>query len=280
MCWPLVVGDIEFAADVTSNGKFRFSHGFHGQTEGLSTAYAKCFAVDKNWNLIDKETEGPFVGGEGDPAMLISKSKNRWPEEIITDCRRWKGLSEAELDSNPDAAGACLWWIREYEELLSIIDDLDRMGVVRNDGIGPMYEQLANGRCDSVLDPYNNMMLCRNISFVQFEFNIPKRVVSGSEVIYGPVGLATQTIQGSGVTLFDGQKTKMQIYEDTEFIPAHTFQKVVESERLPQPSVFFVPNRGSYRFEVRASERSKRAVRTPAGGNHTAYSNAVLRAWL
>jgi len=80
--------------------------------------------------------------------------------------------------------------------------------------------------------------------------NIPPRYVSGSEVIYGPVGLATQTIGGSGVTLFDGAKTQMSIYHDTEFIPKHTFQKVVESgPLLPQPSVYFGPNRGAYRYE-------------------------------
>jgi len=85
---------------------------------------------------------------------------------------------------------------------------------------------------------------------VTFMMSVPTKTVSGSEVLYSPVGIATQTFGGTGASLFDGEQTILEIYENTAYQPNTPPQRMsVEGNGLPQPSLFFVPNKGSYRME-------------------------------
>jgi len=80
---------------------------------------------------------------------------------------------------------------------------------------------------------------------------VPKKVVSGSEVLYGPVGIATQTINGAGITVFDQDSTILNLYFDVSWAGGNEMQERPNNflGRHPQPNFFHVPNRGSYRME-------------------------------
>jgi len=247
-CPPLIVDNVQFASDTPEAGRIRFSHGFDGTKEGDSDSYARCQVYDVDGSIVgniapNKNPDKPYI--------LMSNSKNAWPAKMAEDCINWE--NSPDKDTNPDIAGKCLWWVREYPELLAVAHHLGRQGVQRNDAsYQPMYSQL-DGRCDPIMETSgiqdNNVVLCRNMSFVTIQMDIPTKKVSGSEVLYGPVGVATQTIHGSGVTAFDGlERTNLQIYTEPDWIFQHAFQKAIETP-WPQPNNFVVPNRGSYRLE-------------------------------
>ena len=247
-CPPLVVENVKFADDTPDAGRLRLSHGFSGTAEGLSDSYARCQVYDVDGSIVGNVAPDK---NNGKPYVLTSDSRNKWPTNMAKDCIDWE--NHPDKDTNPDVAGSCLWWIREYPELLAVARDEGRQGVPRNDAsYQPMYSQL-DGHCDPIFstagDADNNVVLCRNISYVTLLMKIPERVISGSEVLYGPVGLATQTIHGSGVTTFDGvERTNLQVYTEPDWIFQHSFQKAIEKP-WPQPNNFVVPNRGSYRLE-------------------------------
>jgi hypothetical protein len=152
---------INGVAEVPPEARFRFSHGFAGQTEGKATGFAKCTVYDKDGSIVPRESapHHPL------PFVYSSQSKNKIPQKIITDCGNWDAASEEEKNSNPDLAGACLWWIREYPELVRAVSRPEQHGVIKNDGTGDNYNQLIGAKCESRLDDYNNLQLCRNITW-------------------------------------------------------------------------------------------------------------------
>jgi hypothetical protein len=152
---------INGVAEVPPEARFRFSHGFAGQTEGKATGFAKCTVYDKDGSIVPRESapHHPL------PFVYSSQSKNKIPQKIITDCGNWDAASEEEKNSNPDLAGACLWWIREYPELVRAVSRPEQHGVIKNDGTGDNYNQLIGAKCESRLDDYNNLQLCSNITW-------------------------------------------------------------------------------------------------------------------
>ena len=247
LCAPLLVRNVTFGLGTPDTAKFKFSHGLNAQPEGYQPAYAKCEMFDFSGAIVGTEN----LPSDGRPAMLVSASKNKLPPKIIEDCTNWH--NEPERQDNPDSAGACLWWIREYDQLLQAAMNDAQQGVVRNDGTTKTYSQISGScsRLGKFHNSYNNMLLCEKMSFVKFLMTVPTRIVSGSEVMYGPVGVATQTINGAGVTVFDGPDTILNLYENVEWKEGEDMQERPNAFLLahPQPQWFHMPNRGSYRLE-------------------------------
>ena len=134
----------------------------------MGVSYARCRVYDLDGTLVGEEKHNEI--GDGKPRMLISSTNNRIPKRIAADCERW--MNHVDRHTNPDLAGSCLWWIREYEQLLRATQDSRRQGVVRNDPEHQMYNQLMGGsattnttaRCDTMWNKRNNRALICKVS--------------------------------------------------------------------------------------------------------------------
>lgn len=100
-------------------------------------------------------------------------------------------------------------------------------------------------------EEFNNMLLCDKMNLLTFAMDIPSRIVSRSEVLYGPVGVISQRVNSAGITVFDKGKTILDIYKDTEWAKGNEMQENPNGflGRQPQPQFITVPSEGSYRLE-------------------------------
>jgi hypothetical protein len=251
MCPALLVKNVEFGAGTPMGARFKFSHGLavNHFSEGYQQSFAKCELFDFTGKIAGDENM-PAGSEAGKPAHLMSGSRNYLPPDIVRDCKDW--YDHPERQDNPDSAGACLWWIREYPELLQAVMSEDQVGLIKNSGENKEYTQIE-GRCDTVVgdEEFNNILLCNKMNLLTFAMDIPNRIVSGSEVLYGPVGVVSQRVNSAGITVFDQGNTIVDIYQDTEWGHGNPMQENPNGflEKHPQPQFITVPSGGSYRLE-------------------------------
>merc|ERR1719261_2356394 len=63
-----------------------------------------------------------------------------------------------------------------------------------------------DGNCTNLWNQtYNRALLCQNMEFVELEMLVPKHIVSGSEVLYGPVGFTTRNFRTIGTGALEGE---------------------------------------------------------------------------
>jgi len=167
LCPPLMLRKVKFGGGTPNTAKFKFSHGLHDNSEGYQPGYAKCEVYDFEGALVGAEN----LPEDGRPAMLMSASQTKIPERMKTDCTNWhieEASKEDDLSVNPDAGGSCLWWIREYNQLMGAVMDPMRQGIIKNDGVSNInYEPSPDrGGCQSIdsigmsFNTWNNMLIC------------------------------------------------------------------------------------------------------------------------
>jgi hypothetical protein len=105
----------------------------------------------------------------------------------------------------------------------------------------------------------NNVQLCQQMEYVVLKSFVPEKVVSGSEVLYGPVGYVNMYDANFGSSLFAGDgDTSVDIYRDytdprgTQMPPmtgkeTESFSPVLS--RYTQPYLATLVNHGYYRIE-------------------------------
>jgi hypothetical protein len=163
-CPPLMLRKVNFESGTPNTAKFKFSHGLDNNPEGYQPGYGKCEVYDFEGALVGAEN----LPGEGRPAVLMSASQTKIPERIRTDCTNWhieEASKEDDLSVNPDAAGSCLWWMREYSQLLGAAMDPMRQGIIKNDGTSNVNyaPNPDTGSCQSIgmgYTSWNNILRC------------------------------------------------------------------------------------------------------------------------
>ena len=121
----------------------------------------------------------------------------------------------------------------------------------------------ADGSCeeweadDGVLD--NNALLCLNgLEYVHLKTHVPEKVVSGSELMYGPVGYITMYDGYLGSSTFASTDTVVDIYRDYtdprgDQMPPQTGKETETFNPVParytQPFLATLANQGYYQIE-------------------------------
>ena len=241
-CYPIVVQHSNFT-NVPTFARIRFSEGT--VQNGLCSLYDDGSLVDMP---LDDDVEYH---------QLISSVPHEWPPEVLNECNAWAdlGYTDAEVGS-----GACLWWIKFYSSIAAAITNDARRGVLKTGWSGTSFQ---NGECvrfhddDETLD--TNALLCSGMDYVWLQTHIPTRKISGSELLYGPVGYINMYDANMGSSIFAGGKTTVDIYRDyadprSDQIPPQTganpekFTPRYDS-RYTQPYLARLVNRGFYRVE-------------------------------
>ena len=194
----MVVEQSDFT-DVPSYARLRFSE----QTvqNGLCVVY----------------DDSSLVGIETDPGapyhQLVSAVPHEWPTEVLQDCQAWADLGFP--DDVEVGSGSCLWWIKFYSYIKDAVTQDNRRGVVHSGYSGTSY---STGGCvdfhngHTTLD--TNALLCSGLEYVWLRTFVPKRIVSGSELLYGPVGYVNVYDANMGSAYFAAAKTTVDIYRD------------------------------------------------------------------
>lgn len=158
MCPALLVKNFEFGAGTLMNARFKFNHGvnLNHYAEGFQQNYAKCEVFDFTGKIVGVENM-PTDSEAGKPAHLMSGSRNYLPLDIVRDCKDWYDHSGRQ--DNLDSAGACLWWIREYPELMKAVMNKNQHGLIKNSGENVGYT-LIEGKCNTVWATKSSTTCC------------------------------------------------------------------------------------------------------------------------
>jgi hypothetical protein len=241
-CYPVVVEQSNFT-DVPSYARLRFSE----QTvqNGLCVVY----------------DDGSVVGITTDAGVpyhqLVSAVPHEWPTEVLRDCQAWADLGFP--DDVEVGGGSCLWWIKFYSYIKDAVTQDNRRGVVHSGYSGTSY---STGECVDFNDGHTmldtNALLCSGLEYVWLRTFVPKRIVSGSELLYGPVGYVNVFDANMGSSYFAAAKTTVDIYRDYtdprgDQIPPQTGANTEKfnpaDPRYTQPYLAKLVNRGVYRIE-------------------------------
>ena len=243
-CYPIEVQNLRFV-ETPEHARVRFS-------SGPEVMYGLCTLQDRDGSLLG----GSSLLDEGiGPYFYKSARKHEWPPEYLRDCQNWaRGGYQDDYDGN------CLWWLRKYDTLHYAISDGSKRGLAEGGMAGTGYtkaacETLDFGAAAGALA--NNLQLCTGMEYVLVKTNIPSKVVSGSEVLYGPVGYVSIKDSFYGSSLFGGEDTTVDIYRD--YPDSRLDQMPPQSgadqsykprdKRYPQPFLGQLVNHGYYRVE-------------------------------
>jgi cysteine-rich repeat protein len=190
------------------------------------------------------------------PYFLKASKKHEWPAEVLRDCASWASLGYAD---DYDGSGTCLWWLRTYTNIQNAITDSSKRGLIESPVAGTQY---TSGFCEEVFTSdsqvTNNVMLCSGMEYVVLKTFVPEKKVSGSEILYGPVGYINIKDAFYGSSMFAGEDTSVDIYRDYtdprgDQIPpqtgaeTETFSPVLS--RYTQPYLATLVNHGYYRIQ-------------------------------
>ena len=149
-----------------------------------------------------------------------------------------------------NAINRCPFWLRTDQKLLDVISNPHKQGVVtaRADVDQPDWAGVdGTPACEAM--PGTKGQACTGTDFVYLHNEVEKRVVSGSEVLYGPVG-----VESCSVPYPVGQPVlAMQDVEDFQHKkksgpwPCLNWKDGRSGQCMIQPKFHFVPNGGCYR---------------------------------
>ena len=230
--------------------RLRFSRG----PSAPEVQWGLCTLFDPDRSLLgDSKFLDPGLG----PYFLRAAARHEWPPEVLRDCQAWAKLGYPD---DYDGSGTCLWWLRKYDSLRPAISDAGLRGLVARGLAGSSY---ADAFCEEIftLDGGavdNGVSLCSGMEPVLLKTIVPLKKVSGSEVLYGPVGYVNMRSAFYGSSLFAGADTSVDIYRDytdprAEQMPPQTGKEpetfVPRDPRYTQPYLASLVNHGFYRIE-------------------------------
>ena len=206
-CYPWVVRNLTFV-DTPDYARLRFSRG----PTSPEVAFGLCTVVDEDLSLFGGPSDALDDDYKG-PALLKSNKRHEWPAEILRDCRAWARQGYP----SEGGQGTCLWWLQQYETLWGSFSDASRRGLVEAGFRGSSWEK---GECaplyenEGELGAAANVQLCTGIEYVLLKSNIPTKIVSGSELLYGPVGYISMINAQLGSSTFAASNTVVDIVRD------------------------------------------------------------------
>ena len=248
-CYPIEVRNLSFV-DTPDYARLRFSRGPKEQ----DVQFGLCTVHDWDGSLLGEGSKwvDPGIG----PYFLKPTRRHEWPTEVLRDCQSWAETGYAD----DYEMGTCLWWLRKYDNMRGAITDPSKRGVLRVPGPGTQNPQ---GICapiftDSGTPIDSGVELCSGLDYVVLKTFVPEKRVSGSEVLYGPVGYINSKDAFFGSSNFAGDDTAVDIYRDYtdprgEQMPPQTgketekFEPVLE--RYTQPYLATLVNQAYYRIE-------------------------------
>jgi len=245
-CYPVAARNLSFV-DTPDFARLRFSTG-----KSYEAAYGLCTVHDEDGSLLAGST---FVEPGVGSYFLKPVKRHIWPPEVLRDCAAW-----AATDYSDDySMGTCLWWLRKYDNLRGAITDASKRGLVEQGLAGTHYPKAFCDEIfttDGIID--NNVKLCSGMDYVLLKSFIPERIVSGAEVLYGPVGYVNMRDSFFGSSTFAGEDTSVDIYRDYtdprgDQIPPMTGKETEQfwpvNPRYTQPYLATLVNKGTYRIE-------------------------------
>ncbi len=248
-CYPIEVRQTTFS-ETPDYARIRFS-------DGPTTAevqFGLCTLFDPDGSVLG---DSKFLDSGVGPYFLKSSKKHEWPAEVLRECTSW-----AELGYPDDftGSGTCLWWLRSYDNLRPTILDASKRGLIEKGVRGTQY---SGGFCEEIFtadaEVDNNAMLCTGMEYVILHTYVPEKIVSGSEVLYGPVGYINMYEAFYGSSYYAQEDTVVDIYRDyadnradhvppqTATEPMGTFSPI--DPRYTQPYLATLVNRGFYRIQ-------------------------------
>ena len=228
MCYQCVTSDLHFV-DTPLDGRLAFSPG-NGGVSGmeLDEEYGACTLYDSDGSLY----------GTGSKRLYKANFDQEWPEDVLEDCVEYA----ANLDDWPDMS-KCPWFIRENDYLLSAASDATRRGYASPHDV---RDDVNNDPCSAVsgVSADRHVSYCTR-DFVTLKYTVPKRITSGSEVLWAPIAWSSVRFESIATSIYYEDETVVSV------LPNYP----VDSEagqfasRWPQPFTHQVPNMGSYRID-------------------------------
>ena len=249
-CYPIHTRGLTWVA-VPEHARLRFSTG--GEVE---VGFGLCTLFDLDGSLLGaSKLLDPGIGA----FFFKASRRHEWPPEVLRDCSAWAKLGYPD---DYTGSGTCLWWLRKYDNTHGAITDGDRRGLVQS-GISGTENKAAN--CETLdfshsgvpSDFSPNINLCTQLDYVVLKTLIPNKIISGSEVLYGPVGYVNMRDAFYGSSVFAGAETGVDIYRaypDCRLLqmPPQTgedFSYKPVDPRYPQPFLAQLVNNAYYRIE-------------------------------
>jgi cysteine-rich repeat protein len=246
-CYPIGVRNSTFT-DTPDYARLRFSDG----PTTPEVQFGLCTVYDDGSIMGDSVYLDAGIG----PYFLKASKKHEWPAEVLSDCASWASLGYAD---DYDGSGTCLWWLRTYDNVRNAITDSSKRGLMESSVAGTQY---TSGFCEEIFTSdsliSNNVMLCSGMEYVVLKTFVPEKKVSGSEILYGPVGYINIKDDDYGSSSFAGDDTSVDIYRDysdprgDQMPPqtgkeTETFSPVLS--RYTQPYLATLVNHGYYRIQ-------------------------------
>jgi len=248
-CYSVEVRNCTFP-ETPDYARLRFSE---GPTEP-EVQWALCTVYDPDHSIM---AGSAFLDKGVDTYFLKPVKAHEWPPEVLRDCQNWAYSGYVD---DYGGQGTCLWWLRKYDNLRSTITNQELRGQVEAGLSGTQYPDAS---CEEIFTAdgtllNNNVQLCKNMEHVILKSFIPVKDVSGSEVIYGPVGYINMYDANAGSSNFAGDGDTSVDYRDysdprgTQMPPMtgkepEAFNPVLE--RYTQPYLAHLVNHGYYRIE-------------------------------
>jgi hypothetical protein len=262
-CQPIFVDGLHFG-EIPLHGRLKFAWGSASDGDDLDYGFSECIVYDLDHSL---EIESPSWD-RNEPQLLISAAPRRWPDTYQKYCQdaldnpNWWDTGDGHLN----AINRCPPWLRNDGTFLSATEVPTRQGVVHS---APAYSDTddnlnvqapdwggrdAKVACTAIDDIGG--LDCHGVDYIYLMNFVQRKAVSGSEVLYGPVGMSTCSVPNGEPNL---------IVQDPEEFPHHTFTGgtgpwVCKNEKdggkssgsgrgarcLVQPNTYFLVNGGCY----------------------------------
>jgi len=268
-CYPTAVNGLKWV-DTPDYARLAFASG----PTAAGVQWGLCTLADEDRSLFTGSAALDASVATGS-YFLKSSLKHDWPPEVLRDCGNWARLGYPDEYEGVDT---CLWWLKAYADATSHgFADASKRGLVEGGFRGA--GSFEKGVCEplwatTATNPSglaNNVQLCTGLEYVLLKSIIPEKKVSGSELIYGPVGYLSQRSAMFGSSVFAGEDTVVDIYRaysdprstqvppqvgggDSAFTPAQS--------RYTQPYLANLVNGGYYRVQYT--------------GDITAFNDGVL----
>ena len=210
-CYPTHMRELDFPHSPPGRARVTLHDGGTwtnmGVTLGSEKGHARCYLIDRDGTLLDQATSKGWV--------IRSSVDYFWNPDVVADCKAYR----ENQDDDPDFS-ECMWFLRDNDILLDAVCDAERRGLPYNPD-----SMRARNNCTTpdvafgdAAQNWNgaNAWVCQGADFLNLKFDVPKLVVSGSEVLWAPVVWSTVRSRSIGTSLYDGDETVVTYQESLE----------------------------------------------------------------
>lgn len=278
-CQPIWTSELAFTDTMSLTARFDFAAG-QSATGGFDRDYgfSDCTLYDQDGTLSHPDflpPTDPSLGSKAQqaalarsalptkaiPRLLRSASPRAWPKIYQEACQMT--LDDPDWWDTGDAMNAinrCPPWLRREPDLLSATTSTSRQGVIQSttpttiDDLGARPDwagKHAEIGCTPI--PGTNALDCPDIDYVYLLNHVQPRRVSGSDVLYGPVGVSSCSVEGGEPTVMLVEPEEWDHTDVTGPFDCYIKDGSSGSGRaghcLVQPSLYLVPNGACLRLD-------------------------------